>query len=75
MAPAGRTAVGVERRQAAILVETETAELRGSPTVLVDSRAPFADPRAPVGMSRRVYRTGTRLAGAPAVEQVAEAMS
>lgn len=47
---------------------------RGSPTVLVDGRDPFADEDAPVGLSCRVFRTPEGLHGAPTVEQLVEAL-
>lgn len=72
---AGRTDARVEHRRVATLAEAEAAERRGSPTVLIDGREPFADPRAPVGLSCRVGHAGTGSAGAPTVEQLAEAMS
>ena len=72
---AGRTDVRVEHRQVATLEEAEAAGFRGSPTVLIDGRDPFADPGAAVGLSCRVYRTGLGLAGAPTVEQLTEALS
>jgi hypothetical protein len=50
--------------------EAEAAQFRGSPTVLVDGRDPFADPDAPVGLACRLYRTGEGLAGSPTVEQL-----
>ena len=50
--------------------EAEAARFRGSPTVLVDGRDPFADPAAPVGLSCRVYRTADGLAGSPTVDQL-----
>ena len=33
-----------------------TADLRGSPTVLINDSDPFAEPDAPIGLSCRVYR-------------------
>ena len=43
---------------------------RGSPTLLVDGRDPFAEASAPVGLTCRVYRTPDGLAGAPTLEQL-----
>jgi hypothetical protein len=48
---------------------------RGSPTVLVDGRDPFADRQAPVGLSCRVYSTPEGLAGAPTVAQLIEVLA
>jgi hypothetical protein len=59
-----------------VLVEVTTPEdaerlrFRGSPTVLVDGRDPFADEAAPVGLSCRVFRTPDGLRGAPTVDQL-----
>ena len=54
--------------------QAEAVGFRGSPTVLVDGRDPFADPSAPVGLSCRVFRTPDGLAGAPTLEQLVAAM-
>lgn len=55
-------------------VETpEAAEewgFRGSPTVLVDGRDPFADDGDPIGLSCRIYRTPEGPAGSPTTEQL-----
>ena len=68
------TAVGAESAYRLVPVTTvEDAErlgFRGSPTVLVDGRDPFAESDAPVGLSCRVYRTPDGLRGAPTVEQL-----
>jgi hypothetical protein len=70
LARAGREDVSVEYREVATPEEVEAVQFRGSPTVLVNGRDPFADPDSPVGLSCRVYRTGTGLSGAPTVEQL-----
>ncbi len=63
-----------------VLVEVTTPEdaerrrFRGSPTVLVEGRDPFADESAPVGLSCRVFRTPEGLRGAPTVEQLVEVL-
>jgi hypothetical protein len=67
---AGRTDVRVERHEVATSDEGETSGFRGSPTVLVDGRDPFAEADAAVGLSCRVYRSAAGLAGAPTVEQL-----
>lgn len=57
-------------------VEVKTDEdavrlrFRGSPTVLIDGRDPFARESDPVGLSCRVFRTPEGLRGAPTVEQL-----
>lgn len=70
LARAGRDDVRVQRRLVSTREEAEAARFRGSPTVLVDGRDPFADPAAPVGLSCRVYRTADGLAGSPTVDQL-----
>lgn len=50
--------------------DAERLRFRGSPTVLVDGRDPFADKSAPVGLSCRVFATPDGLRGAPTVEQL-----
>ena len=59
-----------------VLVEVTTPEdaerqrFRGSPTVLVEGRDPFAQESDPVGLSCRVFWTPEGLRGAPTVEQL-----
>lgn len=66
----GRSDIAVTRRQVVSAEQAEQLSFRGSPTILVDGRDPFADPGAPVGLSCRVYGTDTGLDGAPTVEQL-----
>jgi hypothetical protein len=47
---------------------------RGSPTVLIDGRDPFADRRADVGLACRVYATPDGLQGAPTRDQLRTAL-
>ena len=54
--------------------DAERRSFRGSPTVLINGRDPFADPAAPVGLACRVYRTATGFAGAPTIDELTEAM-
>ncbi len=62
-----------------VLVTTpEQADLwnfRGSPTVLIDGRDPFAQPGEQVGLSCRLYRTPDGVAASPTVNQLVEALS
>lgn len=53
----------------------EDRRFRGSPTVLVDGRDPFAGDDEPVGLSCRVYRTPDGPAGAPTVDQLRAALT
>lgn len=59
-------------------VETPAAaqqlSFRGSPTVLVDGRDPFAHGDEPVGLSCRIYQTPDGPAGSPTLEQLREVM-
>jgi hypothetical protein len=48
---------------------------RGSPTVLLDGVDPFAEPDAPFGLTCRVYRTESGLAGTPSAEQIRSALA
>lgn len=50
--------------------DAERLQFRGSPTVLVDGRDPFAEESDPVGLSCRVFRTPDGLRGAPTVDQL-----
>lgn len=50
--------------------EAERLGFRGSPSVLVDGRDPFAGDGDGVGLACRVYRTPDGPAGAPTLEQL-----
>jgi len=50
--------------------DAERLRFRGSPTVLVDGRDPFAQESGPVGLSCRVFRTPDGLRGAPTVDEL-----
>ena len=56
-------------------VEVEAAGLRGSPTILVDGRDPFATAEAPLSMSCRLYSTQAGPAGSPTIEQLRDILS
>ena len=70
LARAGRDDVRVQHRPVTTAEHAEAAGFRGSPTVLVNGRDPFADPAAPAGLSCRVYPAEAGLAGAPSVDQL-----
>ena len=70
LALAGRDDVRVEHRLVATAEQAAAVGFRGSPTVLVDGRDPFAEPDSPIGLSCRVYRSGNGLAGSPTVAQL-----
>jgi hypothetical protein len=50
--------------------QAERAGFRGSPTVLVNGRDPFAGPDDPVGLACRIYRGPAGVEHAPTVEQL-----
>lgn len=52
----------------------EELSFRGSPTVLVDGRDPFAQGDEPVGLSCRIYQTPHGPAGSPTLEQLREVL-
>jgi hypothetical protein len=54
--------------------KAERLRFRGSPTVLVNGADPFADDRAPVGLSCRVFQAPEGLRGAPTVAQLVEVL-
>ena len=66
--------LGIESQVEYQLIDTpEAAErlrFRGSPTILLDGIDPFAQPDAPIGLSCRIYRTPSGLAGSPSEEQL-----
>ena len=64
----------VDRRKVETPEDAERLEFRGSPTVLVDGRDPFATGDEPVGLSCRVYQTPEGVAGAPNADQLREVL-
>jgi hypothetical protein len=61
----------VEHRVIATDEEAQAARFRGSPTILVDGEDPFeGDDTGPFGLSCRVYRSETGLAGSPTVDEL-----
>lgn len=54
--------------------EAEALSFRGSPTILVDGRDPFAQGDDPVGLACRIYQTSDGPAGAPTVQQLREVL-
>lgn len=52
----------------------EEVGFRGSPTILISGRDPFADPDAPVGLSCRIFRTGEKPSGSPGVDALRRAL-
>ncbi|WP_024286176.1 hypothetical protein [Cellulomonas sp. KRMCY2] len=70
LAAVGRPDTEIEHVLVSTPEEAEAIQFRGSPTVLVDGRDPFADADALVGLACRLYRTAQGLAGSPTVEQL-----
>jgi hypothetical protein len=60
----------VERRRVRSPQEAERAGFRGSPTILVDGRDPFASEGQPSGFACRIYDTPDGPAGAPTEDQL-----
>ncbi len=54
--------------------EAEQLGFRGSPTVVIDGRDPFADEGDPVGLSCRVFATENGPQGSPSVAQLRETL-
>lgn len=75
LALAGRPDQPVTRRQVTTPEQAEQLGFRGSPTVLLDGRDPFAEPGTPTGLACRMFRTPAGLAGAPTVEQLVAALT
>lgn len=68
---APRVSGGVRHRLVRTPEEAEASGFRGSPTVLVDGRDPFARGDEPVGLSCRIYQTPDGPAGSPSLDQLA----
>lgn len=72
---AGELGFSVDRRKVETAEEAERVGFRGSPTVLVDGRDPFAEGVEPIGLSCRIYQTPEGPAGAPSIEQLRAAVT
>jgi hypothetical protein len=55
--------------------EAERTGFRGSPTILVNGRDPFAGPDEPIALSCRMYRGPAGVDYAPTVEQLRAALA
>lgn len=64
----------VDRRVVDTPEEAQRVGFRGSPTILVEGRDPFASGDEPVGLSCRVYDTPDGPAGAPTVAQLRDVL-
>ena len=65
----------VRRKRVETVEEAERVGFHGSPTVLVDGVDAFADSEPASGLSCRRYPTPTGYRGAPALDQVREAIA
>jgi len=54
--------------------EAERVGFRGSPTILIDGRDPWAETAGGPGLSCRIYRTEAGAEGSPSLEQLAAAL-
>jgi hypothetical protein len=54
--------------------DAERLGFRGSPTILVDGRDPFADGDGHAGLACRIYQTETGPQGSPTVAQLEQAL-
>lgn len=71
---AGSRGLEVAHRKVTTPEEAEAHQFRGSPTILIDGRDPFANGDEPLGLSCRLYQTPDGPAGAPTVEQLEAAL-
>jgi hypothetical protein len=55
--------------------EARAAGMRGSPTILLDGRDPFADADLDTSVSCRLFRSTDGVEGAPSVDQLIAAIS
>ena len=66
--------VDVRRTQVTSAEQADALGFRGSPTILLDGRDPFARGDEPVGLSCRIYQTPDGPAGSPTVDQLRAAI-
>lgn len=64
----------LDHRRVETAEEAEKVGFRGSPTILVDGRDPFARGDEPVGLSCRIYQTPDGPGGAPATDDLRAAL-
>ena len=64
----------LDRRRVETPEAAQELAFRGSPTVLVDGRDPFAEGHEPVGLSCRLYQTPDGPAGSPTLDQLRGAL-
>lgn len=72
---AGEFGLRINRRRVETPEEAATIGFRGSPTVLIDGRDPFATGTEPVGLACRLYPTPDGPRGSPTVAQLRRALA
>jgi hypothetical protein len=70
LAGLGREAPAVTCELVSTPEQAEETGFRGSPTILVDGRDPFAGAGDPIGLTCRIYRSATGVEFSPTVEQL-----
>lgn len=71
---AGLRDVRIDLEKVETAAEAEAVRFRGSPTVLIEGRDPFAQGDSPIGLSCRVFATEDGSQGAPSVSQLLDAL-
>jgi hypothetical protein len=71
---AGASDAAISLERVATQEEAYHLGFRGSPTILIDGRDPFADEGADIGLACRVYATPEGLQGAPTLDQLRAAL-
>lgn len=71
---AAGVAATVREREISTAEAATGAGMRGSPTVLIDGRDPFADGAAVASLSCRLYRSNGSFDGAPSIHQLIAAL-
>jgi len=64
----------LEYRKVETPEEAERTGFRGSPTLLVEGRDPFANGDEPTGLACRVYETPDGTQGSPTVDQLRDTL-
>lgn len=74
LAQCGRVSTNLTFERVDTPERAEAAGFRGSPTILVNGRDPFAESSPPVGLTCRLFVTPDGLAGSPTTEQLVHAI-
>ena len=75
LARAGIKDAAVRTRVVVDLAEAEIFGMRGSPTILIDGRDPFAADESPASISCRLYRSASGMSGCPSIDELVEAIN